>query len=139
MTHSSKSQKCQTLRKAAEVSDTFCIVMERTGAVLASCAQFARTPWARMRGLLGRRALPEGEALVFERCWSIHTIGMRFPIDVVFVDRAWGVVALQAGLGPGRLVPPVPNAWAVVEMREGTAARCGLAIGDRLSIIQETA
>ena len=112
------------------------LVIERTGTLLAAHAEFARTPWARMRGLLGRSSLPEGEALIFERCWSIHTIGMQFPIDAVFVDRGWDVVALRVNLGPWRLVPPVLKAWAVVELSEGMAARCGVAIGDRLSVVQ---
>lgn len=112
------------------------ILVERTGAVLASRATFARSPWARMVGLLGRRGLGEGEALVFERCWSIHMIGMRFPIDAIFVDRAWEVVALRPGLAPGQIVPPVRGAWAVVEVGQGTAAGCGLHIGDRLRVAE---
>ena len=76
--------------------------VERTGDLLASRATMARTLWTRMAGLLGRRGLPDGEALVFERCRAIHTVGMRFPIDVAFVDRTWRVVAVRSRVGPGR-------------------------------------
>ena len=89
-----------------------------------------------MVGLLGRRGLGEGEALMFERCWSIHTIGMRFPIDAIFVDRTWEVVALRTGLAPGQLISPVPRAWAVVEVGQGTVAGFGLKIGDRLRVAE---
>ena len=111
------------------------LVIERSGATVASQVRFARSFIARLVGLLGRRGLGQGEALIFERCWSIHTIGMRFAIDAIFVDRAWSVVALLRAVGPGRLIPPVRNAWAVVEVREGTVAECRLNIGDRLGVM----
>ena len=57
----------------------------------------AATPWARMRGLLGRKGLPPGEGLLITPCNAIHTLGMRFAIDVRFYDRR------------GRLVRAVPN------------------------------
>ena len=87
-----------------------------------------------MVGLLGRRALPDGEALVFERCRAIHTVGMRFPIDVVFVDRGWRVVAMRHAVGPGRLVRPVWRAWGVIELTAGSLARAGLEVGDQLCL-----
>ena len=119
--------------------DQWTIQIERTRAPLARRATYARTPWARMRGLLGRRELPDGEALVFERCWSIHTVGMRFAIDAVFVDRDWRVVALRCNLGPGQLIPPIPDAWGAIELAAGSAARHGVQIGDRLEPVQVTA
>ena len=102
---------------------------------LASRAVKATSFVARLKGLLGRSGLPEGEALIFERCRSIHTIGMRFPIDVVFVDRGWNVVALHCNLGPGRLIAPVRGAWGVVETASGRAAQTGLRVGDRLDVV----
>jgi len=108
------------------------IRVERTQGLLASRATLARTPWARLVGLLGRRELPDGEALVFERCRAIHTVGMRFPIDMVFVDRGWRVVAVRQAVGPGRLVGPIGRAWGVVELAAGSAARAGLETGDQL-------
>lgn len=115
---------------------TVVIVVERSGVTVASHATYARTPWARMRGLLGRRGLPDGEALIFERCWSIHTIGMRFPIDAVFVDQEWRVVALRCDLGPGQVIPPIHQAWGAIELAAGSAARHGVLVGDRLQPTQ---
>jgi uncharacterized membrane protein (UPF0127 family) len=92
----------------------------------------ARSFWSRLVGLLGRTALSEGEALIMPHCRSIHTLGMRFPIDVVFVDRDWRVVSLKSHLSPGRVTWPVWNAWGVVEVASGTLARVGLQVGDQL-------
>ena len=111
----------------------FQVTVNRTGRPLASRAREARGLLARAIGLLGRRGLGEGEALVFSRCNSIHTLGMRFPIDAVFVDREWRVVALRPGLAPGRFVLPVPGAWAVLELAAGTLHEAGLQIGDQLT------
>lgn len=92
-----------------------------------------------MVGLLRHRELPADEALVFPACNSIHTVGMRFPIDVVMVDREWRVVALRERLVPGRVVLPVRRAWGVVEASCGTLKRVGLRVGDQLVVIAGTA
>jgi hypothetical protein len=56
-----------------------------------------------MKGLLGRNGLPRSEALLIENCRSIHTIGMRFPLDVLFLDGDGRVVRASAGLPPWRM------------------------------------
>ena len=110
------------------------ILVERTHIPLATRATVARTLSERLTGLLGRAQLPAGEALMFPVCSSIHTIGMRFPIDAIFVDRDWRVVALKSQVRPWRVVLPVRKAWAVVETPAGTIAQTRVAIGDRLSL-----
>ena len=102
---------------------------------LAVHAVKATTFAARLQGLLGRDALPEGEAMIFERCHSIHTIGMRFSIDAVFVDRQWRIVGLYREVGPGRLVASIWSAWGVIETTSGTVARLGLHVGDQLQVV----
>lgn len=111
------------------------LVIARTREPLAARACLARTFGERAIGLLGHRTLPDGEALVLERCGSIHTVGMRFPIDAVFVDRAWRVVALKGRLGPGRVIWPVRRAWGVVELAAGAVERVGLQLGDQLEVV----
>ena len=110
-------------------------MVERTRTPLASKARMALDPLSRAKGLLGTDRLPEDEALVFPECHSIHTIGMRFPIDVIFVDQRWRVVALRPQLRPGRLVFPVWGAWGVVEMAPGTLERVPLQVGDQLNLL----
>ena len=112
------------------------IMVARTQRVLVTDAAMARSLIARMKGLLGHRALGAQEALILPQCHSIHTFGMRFAIDAVFVDRAWRVVAMRPHLRPGRLVLPVFGAWGVVELADGALERAGLIMGDQLELIQ---
>jgi len=57
----------------------------------------------RLRGLLGRRPLRPGEGLLIDPCRSIHTLGMRYAIDVIYLDREWRVAKLVHALKPWRL------------------------------------
>lgn len=63
----------------------------------------ANTLFTRMRGLLGTPNLPEGHAMLIERCRAIHTVGMRFALDVFFIDREGYVVRIARDVPPGRL------------------------------------
>lgn len=81
-----------------------------------------------MVGLLGRRELPVDEGLWLAPAWSIHTWGMRFPIDVVFVDRDERVLRIVEAMVPWRLVSR-RGAHAVVELAAGRARTLGLREG----------
>lgn len=105
----------------------------RTGAVLARRVERARTPWARLKGLLGRNALREGDALCIEPCSSIHTFFMKFPIDALFLRRDGVVVRAVASMRPFRATRFYPSAAMVVELPAGTLARTGTREGDVLA------
>ncbi len=92
---------------------------------------WARTWRQRARGLLGRPAPEPGNALGLQPCASIHTVGMAYPIDVVFVDRAGCVIKLCVGLSPWRIAV-CPGARAVLELREGQVAALGIQPGHRI-------
>ena len=98
--------------------------------VCARCVD-ARTPFARMRGLLGRSALPVGEGILLRPAASIHTLFMRFAIDAVFLDRDARVVRVVAQLRPWRTAS-ARGARSVLELAAGESARCGIVEGDRL-------
>ena len=102
------------------------------GTELASEAHTARGYWSRLVGLLGRASLPPGEALVLERCNSIHTAFMRFPIDVVYVDRSGRVRKVVSGLKPFRVSGVFRGACSVIELPAGTIASTGTEVGDEL-------
>jgi uncharacterized membrane protein (UPF0127 family) len=79
------------------------LLNQRTGCVIATDVEVASTSAQRRRGLLGRDGLAAGAALVITRCNSIHTIGMRFAIDVAFVDSSGRVRKIVRGLRPWRM------------------------------------
>lgn len=86
---------------------------------------------ARRRGLLGRDGI-EG-ALLLRPARSIHTIGMRFPLDVAWCDRDL-VVLRVARVARNRLTRPVARAASVIEAEAGSFARWELTAGDQLEL-----
>ncbi len=105
------------------------------GTTLAERAAVAETPGSRRRGLLGTDSLPRGGGMLIVPCRQVHTFGMRYPIDVVFVDEAWKVRHVVNGLKPGRLSRVVLAGRAVVELPCGTAAASGTERGDFLDAV----
>jgi len=98
--------------------------------VLAS-AELASDRAGKRRGLLGRDGL-EG-AFVIERCRWIHTIGMRFPIDVAYVGDD-GIVVKTMQMHRHRLGVPVWRAGWVIEAEAGAFGRWGLRVGDEIEL-----
>jgi uncharacterized membrane protein (UPF0127 family) len=94
----------------------------------------ADTFWTRLRGLSGRSGLSTGEALWIIPCRGIHTHGMAFPIDVLFLDRDRNVVGLEENLSPGRFAPIRWKAKTVIELPAGTVRRTRTQLGDRIEI-----
>lgn len=97
----------------------------------------ASSAGARLKGLLGRAALPEGEALLIAPCTSIHTLFMRFPIDVLFVDRRGRVVRAIERMAPWRATRLYLSAQWVAELPAGTLARSGTREGDEVALETE--
>jgi uncharacterized protein len=97
-----------------------------TGRVLVE-ADEARGFAGRSVGLLGATGLLPGRGLLL-RTSQVHTIGMLFVIDVVYITKDGRIVKVRT-LKPGRLGPVVPTARWVLELGEGEAARLGLTSG----------
>jgi hypothetical protein len=93
--------------------------------------EIADRPLPRMRGLLGRDGLPEGEGLLLRPAGTIHTFFMRFPIDAVFLDRDLVVIGTVEHIGPWGTASR-PGARAVLEVSAGTCERLRVKKGDRL-------
>ena len=100
------------------------------GRVLAS-AEVASSRRDRRNGLIGRQEL-EG-AFVIPQCRWIHTIGVRFPIDVAYLDVD-GTVLKTETLGRFRFGAPVPHACTVIEACSGAFERWDLRIGDFIEV-----
>jgi hypothetical protein len=82
---------------------------------------------------MGRRGLPAGEGLLLTPAPSIHTAFMRFPIDVLFLDRDLQVLKIVEQLPPWRMASK-RRARSVLELTAGECARRGVAVGDRLDL-----
>jgi uncharacterized membrane protein (UPF0127 family) len=76
---------------------------ETRESVLGKAVDIADTSGKRLKGLLGRKSLPAGHGLWIVPCESIHTFGMRFPIDVVYLDRKNRVRKIRRAMAPWRL------------------------------------
>lgn len=87
--------------------------------------------WERTRGLLGRPPLGAGEAMLIRKCGMVHTLGMRYPLDLAFLDRSGTVRKLVRGLAPARMAGSLA-AIATLEMPPGTLDAIGLKAGDRI-------
>jgi uncharacterized membrane protein (UPF0127 family) len=105
-----------------------------TGSVVVERLRVADGHWTRLKGLLGTRSLPAGDGLWLRPCRQVHMFGMRYAIDVVFLDDGLNVVGLVSELRPGRVSPKVARATSVLELPAGTIGRLALVEGTRLDI-----
>ena len=102
--------------------------------MLSRRAALATSFGARLRGLLGRRGWRGLDGIWIEPCAGVHSLGMRFSIDVLLVDDAMTVVALLAPLRPWRLGAVHLEAAAALEVPVGTVDRTGTQVGDALAL-----
>jgi uncharacterized membrane protein (UPF0127 family) len=102
------------------------------GGIVCERCVVASTPLRRMRGLLGRAELSEGEGILLRPASSIHCWFMRFAIDAVFLDRDLVVLRVAEHVKPWRMRSR-RGATSVLELAAGECARRGIAEGDRLA------
>jgi hypothetical protein len=115
------------------------IYHDTTGQCLAERVVLANTFLTRLRGLLGRRCLAPSEALWLRPCNGVHTLGMIFAIDAIFLDKELRIVRLVENLRPFCFTVPHLRAHSVVEMAAHSAARLTLKVGDQLRVTRSDA
>ena len=105
-------------------------------AYLATALAVADTHWTRLRGLLGIRSsdFRNGSGLWIVPSHGVHTLGMGFPIDVVYLDKAMTVIHIQDDVQPWRFAPVRTQAASVLELPCRTAADTQTSLGDKIQI-----
>jgi uncharacterized protein len=103
---------------------------------LATALAMANTHWTRLRGLLGTPAgdFRNGCGLWIVPCHGVHTLGMGFPIDVIYLDRSMTVIHIERDLQPWRFSPLRMRAASILELPSRTAAETRTALGDKIEI-----
>lgn len=110
-------------------------VVRGGGTLVCERCKVAATPLTRLRGLLGRSGLRADEGLLIRPTSAIHTCFMRFPIDVVFLDRDLVVVGMRTHLRPWRFAAR-RGAKAVLELAAGESRRRGIQTGERFQLAE---
>ena len=102
--------------------------------VLGDKIVIAQTSLSRMVGLLPKASLEPGAGLIIAPSQGVHTVGMRFAIDVIFLDRKWRVIDMYEALPPFRISRIRWKARAVVELPAGTITQTATSMGDELQV-----
>ncbi|MBR4592868.1 MAG: DUF192 domain-containing protein [Elusimicrobiaceae bacterium] len=95
-------------------------VLRRSGEVIAAEVETARTFLARLAGLMFRKTLPEGKALLLFPCPQIHTCFMRFAIDAVFCDKKGKVLYIKEQMKPWQWGRFVRGSYYTLELPGGS-------------------
>ena len=103
--------------------------------VLADHVEVANTFKRRLRGLIGKTCLHDGEALILIPCSSIHTCFMNFPIDVLFADQDAMILQTLENMRPFRFTTVIPRSYMAIELPAGRIAATGTETGHRLQLL----
>ena len=99
---------------------------------LASDVRVARSLFDRFRGLIGSRPLEHGEGLLIPHCKGVHTIGMRYSIDVIYLDREGKAIAFEKELAPNSIGHVYWQANAALELPSGIIDETRTKLGDNV-------
>jgi uncharacterized membrane protein (UPF0127 family) len=105
-----------------------------TGRIVASKVKRAAHWWERMVGLLPKRHIGPEEGMFFDDCDAVHTVGMRAPIDIIFLDESSRVLRIVPSVPGMRFAVGCHGARAVVELGEGVSIGRDLLVGDQLAL-----
>lgn len=105
--------------------------------ILVARTALAGNPWERLVGLMPRSGMEASEGLWIKPCYAIHTWGMRFSLDAVFLDSAHRILGILPEVKPWRICRTFTGTRSVLELSSGMAAELGLQVGDLLTFHQE--
>ncbi len=102
---------------------------------------YAATFFEQGRGLLGRKSYPQNRIMVIPKCGSVHTWFMRFPIDIVFLDKHGKVLRIEYNVGPWRMLFGGREASITLEAMSAqdgaVSAFAGISVGDQLKLSEK--
>ena len=110
------------------------VINQTRDTIIGSQVTIADTSLSRMFGLLGKRGLSAGEGLWIKPSSGVHTVGMKFTIDVIGLDNELKVVKLWRNLVPYRLTSVSWKMKSVIELPAGRIDECQVEVGDTLTI-----
>jgi|SRR5438093_12624382 len=105
--------------------------------LLGEAIEVADTAVRRVKGLLGRQCLEDGQGLLFKQCSSLHTLFMRFPIDILFIDKKGKVLRSRSDVTPFKFVAAPLRAQYALELPAGSIERSNTRVGDRIFFQEE--
>ncbi len=110
------------------------VINQTKQTILATKLKVARNFIERFRGLIGSPPLEEGEGFLIPSCQSVHSFGMRYPIDAIYLNRSREVVAVVKSLFPNSIGTVNFEAHSVLELPVGTIELTRTEVGDFISI-----
>lgn len=112
-----------------------CIIL-KNDIVLFSEVKVADRFGTRLVGLLRTAGLAENQGLLMKKCNQVHTFGMKFFIDAIFLSKDGDILHIEHEMGPGKVSPHIKRAYWVLELKSGSGRQYHLEINQRLVVRQ---
>lgn len=103
---------------------------------LAQDVYLAKTVFSRIKGLLGRKIFPPGQAVILDPCDAVHTFFMHFAIDILFIGKDYKVIKTIASLKPNQATFICWRSRRVIELPAGTLKLTNTQAGDQLQLLE---
>ena len=120
--------------RSGGAASSLCVFNQTRQTFLSLDITVADNPWSRLRGLLGRRLLRTGDGVWVVPSRGVHTVGLLFPIDVIYLNEGLIVVHQAERVPPFRIAPIKVNCYSVLELAIRTIHRSDTHVGDQLRI-----
>jgi hypothetical protein len=111
------------------------LINQTKNVVLAQDVFMAQSFFERLKGLLGRKFLNPGQAIILDPCNSVHTFFMCFPIDVLFVDKDYKVLKILSGFSPNKISAVYWGSSKVIELPAGRVNQTNTQAQDQLQLL----
>jgi len=106
----------------------------RNGQKIAGDVYVADTFLTRLKGLLFKKEMNEDKGLLIRPCSQVHTIGMKFNIDVVFLSNSGEVVHTEIDMEPGSVSPHIKFSNQILELKGGTIRKLSITRGQQMTL-----